>query len=95
MNIGTIGQLQGPFEANVNVLPEVGDNMIIGVSIPEKELMPFNSDENLGFYFLLNNEKVKIGKQGIYEMDTPMRINNLSFPKGAPKEVKVEYRVYE
>ena len=95
MNIGAIGQIRGPFEANVNVLPEVGDNMIIGVSIPEKELMPFNEDENLGFYFLLNNEKIKIGKQGMYEMDTPMRINNLSFPKGAPLETKVEYRVYE
>ena len=98
MNPGTIGQIRGPFASGVNVLPtEIeGDNMIIGVSIPDKELMPYDQeDENFGFYFVLNSERIKVGKQGMYEMDTPLRINSLVFPKGASKETKVEYRIYE
>ena len=95
MQIGEIGQLNGPFSPNQNVLSS-GDNMIIGISIPEDKLMPYDeADKNLGFYFTLNGIDIKIGERGVYEMDTPLHITSLIFPKGAPKGTIIEYRVYD
>ena len=49
MKAGIVGQLKGPFQAGVNIFNGILDSqsqpMKIGISIDEKDLLPYGKDE--------------------------------------------------
>ena len=89
---GAIGHVQGPFTNNT-IFNFQNKEIKLGISIAEKDLMTFETSEDLGFIFQIDNEYIKLGKEGIYESDDWIRLNQLSFPNGAPSSVLIEYVV--
>ena len=63
----------------------------LGISIAEKDLMAYGASAQLGFIVLINNETIRLGREGIYEVDDWMVLNQVSFPYGAPASTLVEY----
>lgn len=87
-----IGQLQGPFDPNTTFF--TNELVRFGISIDEKDWWKIESDVEhfpLGFYFMLNGNKIKIDKKLMYETDDFIKVNNFSFPFEVPKSVKIDY----
>ena len=87
---GSIGQLQGPFTIT-DVIYFNNVHVKLGISIDEKDLMSYNDE----FIFAIDGENIKIGREGMYETDDPVRMNTLWFPEGAPASVLVEYVILD
>lgn len=107
MRAGIVGQLKGPFRANYNVFTELftqegttSENMKIGVSINEKDLMPFGDEQTyptgIAFVILTPNQNttVQMGRTGMYETDQPVQVNSLMFLNEAPQSVIINYTIY-
>lgn len=103
MNNGTIGQVKGPFSSSENIITTrlgslSSDQTIkIGVTIGEKDWMQFGDKKKYpkGFYFILNNTEIEIGRTCIYETDEPLCVSNLQFPYGDKvASLIVDYVVY-
>ena len=80
---GRIGQVSGPFTANVDLLD---DNQAIGVFTPETTrpiLLKLGIQSEEGTVVQINGANIKIGKTGIYELDNVVAIRSLIFPNGA------------
>ena len=80
---GRIGQVSGPFTANVDLLD---DNQAIGVFTPETTrpiLLKLGIQAEEGTVVQINGANIKIGKTGIYELDNVVAIRSLIFPNGA------------
>lgn len=94
LRAGYIGQIKGPFLANQNILANIdipiGYQLKWGISITPKDLMPYPE-----WYFIVNDQYIKMGKTGMYEVDEPMIVSNISFPLGAPASTLIEFIVYE
>ena len=87
---GAIGQVQGPFQAN-DFLNFNGKQVKLGVSIAEKDLMTYGGTEIKGFTIKIDDELIKLGREGIYESDDWVELNQITFPQGAPVSVLIEY----
>lgn len=88
---GRIGQVVGPFTANVDLLD---DNAPIGAFTPETTrpiLYKLGIQAPEGTYVLVNNANVKIGKTGIYELDNVVEVNHLVFPNGAGADTLIDF----
>lgn len=107
MRAGTVGQLKGPFRANRNVFTELfaeegttSENMKIGVSINEQDLMPFGDEQEYptGIAFVISSPTetttVQMGRTGMYETDQPLQVNSLVFLNEAPESVIINYTIY-
>lgn len=88
---GHIGQVLGPFAANVDLL---ADNGPIGSLTPEKDrpvLYKLGIQTDKGTIVQINDKQIKIGKTGIYELDQVVKITNISFPNGASEDTIIDF----
>lgn len=88
---GRVGQVLGPFPANVDLLE---NNQPIGSLTPEDTkpvLYKLGIQTDTGTIVLLNNIPIKIGKTGIYELDQVVNVRSLVFPDGAPENTIVDF----
>lgn len=88
---GRIGQVLGPFEANIDLL---ADGQAIGSLTPESTkpvLYKLGIQTETGTIVLLNDIPIKIGKTGIYELDQVVNVKSLVFPDGAPENTIIDF----
>ena len=88
---GRLGQVTGPFTANVDLLD---DNQAIGVFTPETTrptLIKLGIQAEEGTTVRINNVPIKIGKTGIYELDNIVDIKSLIFPNGADNTTIIDF----
>lgn len=88
---GRIGQVLGPFTANIDLLE---DNAPIGVFTPESTkpiLYKLGIQAKEGTIVQVNDVNIKIGKTGIYELDNIVNINKLIFPNGAEADTIIDF----
>lgn len=102
MKAGIIGQIKGPFSSTENIVKTRLDSSgaavtaKIGVEIDQKQWMKYGDYNKYpnGFYFILNNQIIFMGKGCIYQTDTPLNITTLVFPLGAPADTIIDYVIY-
>lgn len=88
---GRIGQVVGPFEANVDLLESTG---AIGAFTPEIEkpiLYKLGIQAEEGTKVKINDVLIEIGKTGIYELDNIVDVKSLSFPDGADESTLIDF----
>lgn len=88
---GRIGQVIGPFTANVDLL---GDNAPIGAFTPETTrpiLYKLGIQTAEGTVIQINDVPIKIGKTGIYELDNIVDVKKLVFPNGANDSTIIDF----
>ena len=108
MKPGTVGQIKGPFQAGQNAFAQLWqkqgttlEKMKLGISIDEKDLLPFGDVETYptGFSFMVsgpnNTALIQMGRTGIYESDQPVLISSLIFTNNAPQSVIVNFVIYQ
>ena len=89
LNVGVIGQIQGPLAANSVINFDENVKLKIGIFIEEKDLMLFN----FAFPVMINNDEIIIGKAGMYEVNEAIPISSLTFVQGAPASVRIDYTI--
>lgn len=107
MRAGTVGQLKGPFQAGQNVFSRLfseegtsSEKMKLGVSINEKDLMPFGNQNNYptGLSFIITTSAgrnlIQMGRTGMYETDGAVQVNSLVFSSNAPQSVIINYVIF-
>lgn len=88
---GRIGQVLGPFTANVDLLD---DNAPIGAFTPETTrpvLTKLGVQTEEGTIVAINGFNIKVGKTGIYELDNVVAVTSLVFPNGASADTIVDF----
>lgn len=88
---GRLGQVTGPFTANVDLLD---NGQAIGDFTPETTkpvLIKLGIQAEQGTIVKINNVSIKIGKTGIYELDNIVDIKSLIFPDGADSSTIIDF----
>lgn len=88
---GRIGQVIGPFTANLDLLD---DNAPIGAFTPESTkpiLYKLGIQAEEGTIVEINDVPIKVGKTGIYELDGVVNIKKLVFPNGANANTIIDF----
>ena len=88
---GRIGQVLGPFDADVDLLD---DGQPIGNFTPETTrpiLLKLGIQAFEGTVVEINGVPIKIGKTGIYELDYVVNVKSLVFPDGADEDTIVDF----
>lgn len=88
---GRLGQVLGPFEANIDLLSDEGP---IGQFTPETTkpiLFKLGIQAFEGTQVEINDVPIIIGKTGIYELDGSVAIKKLVFPNGADDDTIVDF----
>ena len=88
---GRIGQVLGPFAANIDLLEATAP---IGAFTPETSkpiLYKLGIQASEGTIVKINNVPVKIGKTGIYELDNIVDVKTLVFPNGADEDTIIDF----
>lgn len=88
---GRIGQVLGPFAANIDLLDNAAP---IGAFTPETTkpvLYKLGIQASEGTIVKINNVPVKIGKTGIYELDNIVDVKTLIFPNGADENTIIDF----
>ncbi len=88
---GRVGQVVGPFAANIDLLD---DDAPIGAFTPETTkpvLYKLGIQTAQGTIIKVNNVPIKVGKTGIYELDNIVNINTLVFPNGADADTIIDF----
>ena len=88
---GRIGQVIGPFDANIDLL---NDDAPIGAFTPETTkpiLYKLGIQAAEGTIVKINNVQIKIGKTGIYELDNIVDVKTLVFPNGADANTIIDF----
>lgn len=88
---GRIGQVIGPFTANLDLLQ---DNAPIGAFTPESTkpiLYKLGIQAEEGTIVEINDVPIKVGKTGIYELDNIVNIVKLVFPNGADADTIIDF----
>lgn len=88
---GHIGQVRGPFTANVDLLD---NDQAIGIFTPEEErpvLYKLGIQTEVGTIVRINGADVKVGLTGIYQLDEVVKITSLIFPNGASGNTLVDF----
>lgn len=88
---GRVGQVLGPFAANVDLLAEGGaiSDFTPEASAPIIEKLGIQTD--VGNLIEINGVQIKIGKTGIYELDNRVAIKSLKFPNGANTDTIIDF----
>lgn len=89
---GQVGQIKGPFYANQEVaasITDTGQSVLLGITIGEKDFMTY--PPNNPFYFMLNNERIIMGRTCMYELSNPIQLTRLTFPLGAPASTIIDF----
>lgn len=88
---GRVGQVLGPFDANVDLLAEGGaiSDFTPEASAPIIEKLGIQTD--VGNLIEINGVQIKIGKTGIYELDNRVAVKTLKFPDGASADTIVDF----
>lgn len=89
-SIGTIEQIQGPFEEGKNIT--LNGHCIIGISVSEDDFMLAGSTSgDSGIEFSINDsfQTIRIGRTFIYQTQQQYTINKITFPTGAPESTLV------
>ena len=88
---GRVGQVLGPFAANVDLLAEGGaiSEFTPETSAPIIEKLGIQTD--VGNLIEINGVQIKIGKTGIYELDNRVAIKSLKFPNGANADTIIDF----
>lgn len=89
-SIGTIEQIQGPFEEGKNIT--LNGHCIIGISVSEDDFMLAGSSSgDSGIEFSINDslQTIRIGRTFIYQTQQQYTINKITFPNGAPESTLV------
>lgn len=107
MRAGTVGQLKGPFQAGQNVFSSLfseegtsSEKMKLGVSINEKDLMPFGNQTSYptGLSFTVTTPAgqslIQMSRTGMYETDGAVQVNSLVFSSNAPQSVIINYVIF-
>lgn len=91
---GYIGQIKGAFGTSTDVLAQAaippGYKIKFGVSIDPYDLMPIPE-----WYFEVNNQHIKLGKTGMYEIDSPMFVSSFTLPLGGPPSTIIDFVIYD
>ena len=88
---GRVGQVIGPFDANIDLLD---DNAPIGTFTSETSrpiLYKLGIQATEGTKVQINEAVIQIGKTGIYELDSVVDIKKLIFPEGADASTIVDF----
>lgn len=88
---GRLGQVSGPFTANVDLLDDyqaIG-SFTVETTRPILTKLGIQADE--GTVVQINGVNIKIGKTGIYELDNVVDIKSLIFPSGADENVIIDF----
>lgn len=88
---GHIGQVTGPFSANVDLLD---NDQAIGTFTPEQErptIYKLGIQAQPGTIVNINGSSIKIGATGIYELDDIVKITSIIFPNGASNTTIVDF----
>ena len=88
---GRLGQVVGPFNANVDLLD---DGEAIGVFTPETTrpaLYKLGIQADVGTIININYKPIKIGYTGIYELDNVVTVNSLIFPNGTNSNTIIDF----
>ncbi len=92
MAIARIGQLQqytGPFTSTDNI--NITNYLVkIGISVDEKEYMPYTTTNTPNLLVMINGREIQIGSTYIYQPGNFLQGVNISFPNGAPTSTKVD-----
>lgn len=88
---GRVGQVLGPFDANVDLLAEGGaiSDFTPEASAPIIEKLGIQTD--VGNLIEINGVQIKIGKTGIYELDNRVAIKSLKFTNGANADTIIDF----
>ena len=88
---GRVGQVIGPFNANLDLLQ---DNAPIGAFTPESTkpiLYKLGIQTTEGTIVEINDVPIQIGRTGIYELDGVVDIKKLVFPDGADEDTIIDF----
>lgn len=88
---GRLGQVSGPFTANVDLLD---DYQAIGSFTPETSrpiIYKLGIQAEEGTVVQINNVSIKIGKTGIYELDNIIDVKSIVFPNGADENTIIDF----
>lgn len=88
---GRIGQVLGPFDADVDLLD---DGQPIGNFTPETTrpiLLKLGIQALEDTVVKINGVPIKIGKTGIYELDYVVNVKSLIFPDGADEDTIIDF----
>ena len=88
---GRIGQVLGPFAANVDLLAEGGAISDFTPEVTKPIIEKIGIQTDTGTIVEINGVKIKIGKTGIYELDNRVAIKSLKFPNGANGDTIVDF----
>lgn len=86
-----IGQVKGPFSANVDLL---NNDAAIGLFTPQTQkpvLYKLGIQTTQGTVVKINGVEITIGVTGIYELDDIIKINSLIFPSGADEDTIIDF----
>jgi len=88
---GRVGQVIGPFDANIDLL---NDEAPIGALTPETSkpiLYKLGIQAVEGTRVQINDVIIQVGKTGIYELDNVVDVKKLIFPDGADASTIVDF----
>lgn len=88
---GRIGQVIGPFEQNADLLNDDGP---IGVFTPQSSkpiLYKLGIQADEGTIVEINDIPIRIGKTGIYELDSVVDIKSLKFMSDTSSDTIVDF----
>lgn len=88
---GHVAQVLGPFDANTDLLADDGP---IGQLTPEADrpvIYKLGIQAQVGTRVQVNDNIIKIGKTGMYELDQLVKITYLSFPDGASENTIIDF----
>lgn len=88
---GRIGQVIGPFEQNVDLLNDDGP---IGVFTPQSSkpiLYKLGIQADEGTIVEINDIPIRIGKTGIYELDSVVDVKSLKFMSDTSSDTIVDF----
>ena len=88
---GRIGQVLGPFAANVDLLAEGGAISDFTPEVTKPIIEKIGIQTDVGSIIEINGVRIKIGKTGIYELDKRVAIKSLKFPNGASADTIIDF----
>lgn len=88
---GRIGQVLGPFAANVDLLAEGGAISDFTPEATKPIIEKIGIQTDVGNLIEINGVQIKIGKTGIYELDNRVAIKSLKFPNGANADTIIDF----
>ena len=87
---GRVGQVLGPFD-ETDLLSKEGKISQFTPELNRPTLIKLGIQAPIGTIVKVNNVEIKIGKTGIYELDTIVAIRSLIFPNGADDTTIVDF----